>query len=107
MSKCKVHKESEAVHLNMCESCIEGLIEGLNSDIEELEVELDKHQWISTNDRLPEEGTGVLACDANYGDIGECRMCSFGRGAFWYEGVNFTFRITHWKPIIMPESEAK
>lgn len=63
--------------------------------------ELDKHRWIPVAERLPEDKESVDI----YLDNGN-RVTCFNFTEHW-ETRFAPLNITHWKPIILPESEAK
>ncbi len=70
--------------------------------VEQLEAELDKHRWIPVSERLPKDEYSILA----YGNDG------FGYKIVANTSYNLEFKkfrilskVTHWKPIILPEGE--
>ncbi|MCK5017486.1 MAG: DUF551 domain-containing protein [Candidatus Peribacteraceae bacterium] len=65
--------------------------------IKRLQAELDKHRWIPVEEKLP-KGANVLVCWES-GNISQA-IC-----ADWEFSAMGGDRITHWKPIILPEAK--
>jgi hypothetical protein len=101
LGKCKCGQDANTgINNGKCDGCIGAYIDGL-------ETELQKHQWISVEDGLPEEGSGVFICDYEYEGVGEVWACCYGRGRFNLDGHDMTDRVTYWKPITLPTSIEK
>lgn len=73
-------------------------------EIQRLENELKKHEWISVNDRLPDPLEDVLVIDSN-GNIFISWVKEFGNGRFAYENRGDITHITHWMPLPEPPKE--
>ena len=58
-----------------------------------------KQEWISVDDRLPENLSYIIVCD-KYGNVGEA-YC-YGEG--WFEWIDSEERVfvTHWMPLPEP-----
>lgn len=68
--------------------------------------ELDKHRWTPVEERPPDEGINF--------DVADCRIGKTTTGYFikksgrWsLHGGGFGFHVTHYRPIILPESETE
>lgn len=96
----------------ICETAKEdGLFMQINKLEAELEAERKKHEWVSVNDRLPEEWEEVIACDENAVVYPQARWF-LGRkhGEIWewaYEAgmdywVSVDVPVTHWMPLPDP-----
>ena len=73
-----------------------------NELIIKLQSQLDKHRWIPVTERLPKKGDEVFVLGGKIGRTG----CWNGKSWIGF-GITVRFKkaITHWKPIILPESE--
>jgi hypothetical protein len=99
---------------------LENYVSELISQVEELETELQKYEWISLEDALPEEhqdvlitnGIRVAAAEANYYTPSDAKRKGF---PIYWEGCNiegwdwyFVFEeednkgVTHWMPLPDP-----
>lgn len=59
-------------------------------------------EWISVNDKLPEEGVEVIACNARFRCIGY-----IDKQGVWRESEEWTtVSITHWIPLPEPPKQA-
>jgi hypothetical protein len=69
--------------------------------VRELEAEIEKHQWISVEDRLPErikdERTPYLVRTTDYYGVALWREYSSG-----WDWECDCGEVTHWKPITLP-----
>ena len=124
--------EDEMVIAEKCNSCMSRQIDKLtneplscnpvgnecdqdwrdNKRIDELEAELAKHQWISVDDRLPEEKGIYLTKykgDGRQGLKGEIWIRSYPYFGiytdYWTNKKKMKYSVTHWKTITLPESE--
>lgn len=68
--------------------------------------------WISVNDRMPEECTSVLVCDAYRvcADEREPHIAYFDKGDWvslaWWDYSQYAFpKVTHWMPLPKPPSK--
>lgn len=83
------------------------------SDLDTLEAELEKHQWISVNDKLPKKSAidkpvkvwityyGYMS-EAYFSDEGE--FCKEWDGKCYYSKIT---GVTHWMPLPEPPEELK
>lgn len=79
--------------------------------------------WISVNDRLPEEGRAVWLCNPNHGIVFVGCLCDFGDDGWCWGASNGTtyikdgrivaecdaddYDITHWMPLPEPPEQEK
>ncbi len=74
-------------------------------------AEYNKHRWIPVSERLPWEKGRYFICEKDLHEL-RCRELWFQDGK-WFHGNKTSLyssfgtkeRITHWKPIILPEGE--
>jgi len=84
----------------------------LQARVDELEGQLAEHEWVSVEDRLPEEkessvpwrSENVMVTDGTDWDVGFWRTRS---GAKWDLYVRHDMKPTHWKPIHLPSSDTE
>ena len=73
--------------------------EELRKRIAELEAELAQHEWVSVEDRLPEEFDSYFVhCEVVGGFMAD--WCSDKN---WWTGDGVVCDVTHWKPITLPK----
>lgn len=60
-----------------------------------------KQEWISVDERLPDDVCGVYVCD-EYGLMGEAYYCGRGRFEWAYSEDLETAYATHWMPLPEP-----
>ena len=84
---------------NMFESAKAGHIQRLTNEVQRLRNELEKYQWISVKDRLPDEYIDVLTYGArpSYDVVYINRLID--KNEWLYDGV------THWMPLPEPPKE--
>jgi hypothetical protein len=72
--------------------------------ITELLAALDQHRWIPVDERLPEKNAEYLGCIDN-GNTSPFPLVvlHYGKGRGWATPNH----VTHWKPIILPETGGK
>jgi hypothetical protein len=78
--------------------------------IKGLEAELEKHQWVSVEERLPEGDTGPgdihVATYHRYGNWGQAWFKIGINKCWWVDSNNLSISTpTHWKSIILPSPE--
>lgn len=69
----------------------------LNNRIFHLEAELEKHRWISVDERLPDDNSMEYLWYCNKPDK---EILLFGDPELFYEGG---YNFTHWRPITLPK----
>lgn len=84
-----------------------GVNTNLAKRLRQLRAALDKHRWIPVEERLPEVDTYVLwayeSGGISWDDIPhDADDAWLGR---FLSGYHNSGRITHWRPIILPEGE--
>lgn len=76
--------------------------------IQRLQNELKKYQWISVKDRLPETSGRYLVHVKNIAGYKPLKNCEFIAEYFWVDWI-FTGwennRVTHWMPLPEPPKE--
>lgn len=88
--------EQKADYPNIGHRAIDWLADACNR-IEQLEKAIEKHRWIPVGERLPGDKPSVDI----YLDNGN-RVTTFNFAEHW-ENHFAPLKITHWKPIILPE----
>lgn len=73
----------------------------LQSTIDQLQTELDEYRWIPVSERLPEEG-GLYYTFVRYTSM-PLAVMFHSKDKRW----NRPNKVTHWKPIILPEPALK
>ena len=85
-------------------------IDEMGKIIVQLNAKLTNHQWISVDDKLPEDADDVIVCDEK-GRVFPAYCYSYDDGS-WYFKKRIAFatekvssKITHWKPLPTPPKE--
>lgn len=75
-------------------------IERLKAEIASLKSELHKaRQWVSVNERLPEDERRILVSDSEYGTLTACYLRKSGR---WINPAVSCLKVTHWQELPEP-----
>ena len=77
----------------------------MDEQIKQLEAELEKYRWIPVEERLPEEDTDCLCFEGTFAGLGCYQRNSDTLRMQWQVNGFVSKRVTHWKPIILPEGE--
>lgn len=99
----KAKKAAHSCNGFMCEACVDN---GVNMTIAEIKrLNPPKEQWISVDDRLPEEGSHVQLYRPHIQFVGYYGGVNVG----WIANAEGLPRIfpnpTHWKPLIEPPKQ--
>ncbi len=86
---CKIVLQA-LCHIGLIDDC-----KKLQSENERLKTELETHRWIPVGERLPEENGFYQT----YGST----LSPPGTNYYDDKGWASAYKITHWKPIILPE----
>lgn len=86
-------------------ACAEMMLQGTGQKVcESMALRVLDRQWIPVSERLPEEGTEILA----YADNRRCNA-EFWRGEWWHacqgfekRGGRMLKRVSHWMPLPEP-----